>query len=213
MSFFDRIDATAHVAAAFPGGLAEGASLRTPCGARRVEFIRPGDMIVTRTNGLQPVRLVWKRTVPAAEARAMPALAPVVLKPRVLGPMMPQHDVTIAPDHRLLIPGWRVADWPDEANILVPARAIAGLCDGAYVDCAAGSIIYYQLVFDFPQIVTVDGLPVESLTPTAAVIGTLGLAMRESLMRRFPQLRRDPAAYPPAAYPAAGSVEFQTPMA
>ncbi len=80
-------------------GLSGSASLRTPCGARRVENLRPGDLVVTRDNGLQPVRMVWTRTVTAAEIAADPSLAPVRLKPRAIGPMMPQRDLIVAAGH------------------------------------------------------------------------------------------------------------------
>ena len=51
-------------------GLCEGANLRTPCGARRIEFLRRGDLVVTRDNGLQPARLTLR------SPRSSSALAP-----------------------------------------------------------------------------------------------------------------------------------------
>ena len=108
-------------------GLCAGANLRTPCGLRRVENLRKGDLVVTRDNGLQPVRMLWKRVVAAAEIAADPSLAPVVLRPRAIGPMMPQRDLAVGGAHRLLIPGWRLADEEDGESCLVPDRDIAGL--------------------------------------------------------------------------------------
>ncbi|SIO39933.1 Hint domain-containing protein [Rhodovulum sp. ES.010] len=209
MSFFEQIDPVVGSADAFPGGLGAGANLRTPCGPRRVENVRPGDMIVTRGNGLQPVRLVWRRTLTPEAVRATPALAPVRLTPRALGPMMPQHPLLLAPDHRMLIPGWRLADWPEDMPALVAAAEFAGVSDAAYIDRAGDGMTFYQFVFDFPQVLTVNGLPVESLVPDQQVIATLGLAERESLWQRFPQLKRDPSAYPPVEYRAAAEVEFR----
>ena len=58
-------------------GLCEGASVRTPCGPRRVEFVRKGDLIVTRDNALQPVRMIWTQTVTAAEVSLEPGKAVV----------------------------------------------------------------------------------------------------------------------------------------
>ncbi|TCP39899.1 Hint domain-containing protein [Rhodovulum marinum] len=209
MSFVEQIEPMIAGASAFPGGLAEGANLRTPCGPRRVENVRPGDMIVTRTNGLQAVRLVWRRRLSAEALRANPALAPIRLKPRALGPMMPRNDLVVAPDHRVLIPGWRVAGWPDEAQLLVPAAEIAGRSDAAYVDRARDDLTLYQFVFDSPQVLNANGLPVESLSPDAGVIATLALAEREALLRRFPQLTRDPTAYPPTEYRSVTGVDLR----
>ncbi|MEX5728302.1 hypothetical protein Ga0609869_001655 [Rhodovulum iodosum] len=207
MSLLQKIDPPGG-GPAFPGGVAEGANLRTPCGPRRVEFVRNGDMIVTRTGGLQPVRLVWQRRLTADEVARHPDRAPVRLMPRALGPMMPQSALLVAPDHRLLIPGWRLAAWPDDRAALVPAREIAGTSDAAFIDRAPAAVTLYHFVFDSPQVLLVNGLPVESLAPGARVIAGLGLAERTSLFDRFPQLRKDPSAYPPAEYPSASGTDY-----
>ncbi len=94
-------------------GLCAGANLRTHCGGRRVEFLREGDLVVTRDNGLQPVRMIWTRTVTAAEIAADPSLAPIVLRPRAIGPMMPQRTLSVGSAHLLLIPVWRILDEED----------------------------------------------------------------------------------------------------
>ena len=196
---------------AFPGGLAAGVQLRTPCGPRRVEFVRPGDMIVTRDNGLQPVRLVWRRQVTSRHMRLGASCAPIRLKARVLGPMMPRQDLLLARDHRLLVPGWRLVGWPDDRPALVAAGDIAGMSDGAYVDRSCEELTLYHFVFDTPQVLNANGMPVESLVPGAGVIAELGLAERESLLARFPQLRTDPEAYPPAEYGSASGIDYLLP--
>ena len=81
-------------------GLCAGANLRTPCGERRVEFLRAGDLVVTRDNGLQPVTLIWTRMIPAAELAADPSLAPVLLPKRAIAPMMPAKPLMVGGAHR-----------------------------------------------------------------------------------------------------------------
>ena len=107
-------------------GICAGANLRTPCGPRRVEYLRQGDLVVTRDNGLQPVRMIWTRTVTASEIAADPSLAPVTLKPRAIAPMMPQKEVAVGGGHRLLIPGWRLGDENSTENSLVAQRDFTG---------------------------------------------------------------------------------------
>ena len=91
-------------------GVCSGANVRTPMGARRIELVRPGDLIVTRDNGLQPVKQIWKRTLTEVELARASDLAPICLQPRAIGPMMPTRPLRIAPGHRALIPGYRIAD-------------------------------------------------------------------------------------------------------
>lgn len=208
MTYLTRIEDASAVSKTFQGGLAEGANVRTPCGPRRVELVRPGDLIVTRDTGLQPVRMVWSREVSSAEMKLNPELAPIRLQPRAVGPMMPQHHLSIAPDHRILVPGYRILGQEDTKSCLVLARELAGTSDAAYVDRSREVVKYYTFVFDSHQMFCVNGLPVESFLPTAAAVAGLNTELREDLVRRFPQLRREPNSYPPAEYNAVVDAEY-----
>jgi hypothetical protein len=208
LSFQGKIDADGLQCSAFRGGLVEGANVRTPCGLRRIELVRPGDLIVTRSNGLQPVGMIWKRTVSHDDMRLNPVLAPIRLKPRAIGPMMPQRDLLVAQDHRLLIPGFRVAGVPDTTCVLAEAHEIAGTSDSIFVDRSLETVTYYQVVFDSHQILTANGQPVESFLPNASAIATLNTAMRDALVQRYPQLVREPSSYPPADFQIASGFEY-----
>lgn len=181
-------------------GLCAGANLRTPCGPRRVEFLRVGDLVVTRDNGLQPVRLIWTRTITKAEIAADPSLAPVMLRPRAIGPMMPQRDLAVGGAHRLLIPGWRLEDEEDATNCLVPARDIVGVNDEAFVDRAPEEVTYYNIVFDEPQVMAVNGMPVESFQPTKDSLKDVPKDAREELRKAFPELGPKFSDYPAPRY-------------
>lgn len=183
-------------------GLSATATVRTPCGGRRVENVRPGDLIVTRDNGLQPVKMVWTRTVTAAEMDADPSLAPVRFRPRAIGPMMPGRDLLVAAAHRILVPGWRLADRPDEKPCLIAARAIAEASDAAWFDRAPGEMTFYNIVFDAHQVFCADGLPVESYLPTPASLGELDDDLRGSLAALFEVHAEDGAGFPQPRYPA-----------
>ena len=208
MSFQGKIESDGLETAGFRGGLVEGANVRTPCGLRRIELVRPGDLIVTRNNGLQPVRMIWKRTVSQEDMQQNGDLAPIRLKPRAIGPMMPQRDLLVAPDHRLLIPGFRVAGMPNDKCVLAEAREIAGTSDAVYIDRSLETVQYYQMVFDCHQVLTANGQPVESFLPSPSNIASLNGEMRDALVSRFPQLRREPNAYPPAEFTIASGIEY-----
>lgn len=181
-------------------GLCAGANVRTPCGPRRVEFVRKGDLIVTRDNGLQPVRMVWTRVVTAAEMAADPSLSPVVLKPRAIGPMMPQKELAVGRAHRLLIPGWRLEDEDDATNCLVPARDVAGINDNAFVERQDADITYYNLVFDEPQVFCANGLPIESFSPDDETISETPESVLQQLRETFPEQAPGFVDYPAPRY-------------
>ena len=181
-------------------GLCAGANLRTPCGGRRVEFLRRGDLVVTRDNGLQPVRMIWTRTVTATEIAADPSLAPIVLRPRAIGPMMPQKTLSVGSAHRLLIPGWRLLDEEDSESCLVPARDIAGLNDSTFIDRAPDEVTYYNVVFDEHQVFAANGLPVESFLPTVESLKETPRQVREDLKKTFPERAPKFQDYPAPRY-------------
>lgn len=171
-------------------------------------MVRPGDLVVTRSNGLQPVQMVWKRKLRKAQIERHPELAPVRLRTRAVGPMMPQRDVMVAPDHRLLIPGFRLAGVEDAQSVLIEAAKIAGMSDSVERVTDLDHVTYYQLVFDSHQVITANGLPVESFLPDAAAVQALGGEMREALEERYPEVFQAPESYPRAQYPFMADVEY-----
>ena len=182
-------------------GLSGEATLRTPCGGRRIENVRPGDLIVTRDNGLQAVKMVWTREVTAAEIAGDPSVAPVRLKPRAIGPMMPQRDLLLAASHRILVPGYRLVDMPDETSCLIPARDIQEASDAAYLDREPVDRLFFNLVFDSHQVFCANGLPVESYLPSRTGLSELDEAVRGDLRTPFQVEGKNPG-FPVPRYSA-----------
>ncbi len=187
-------------------GLCAGANLRTPIGERRIEFFRKGDLVVTRDNGLQPVRMIWKREIPEAEIAADPSLAPVLLNTRAIGPMMPARPLRVGGAHRLLIPGWRLEDEDDKINCLVPARDVDGVSLGNETDAVEAT--YYNIVFDAPQVFCANGMPVESFVPTPESLRLMSADVKKELRSIFPDADPEFRKYPSLAYKARARVSY-----
>jgi len=190
-------------------GLCGEANVRTPLGARRVEMLHPGDMVVTRHNGLQPVRMIWTRTVTLAEMREHPEMAPIRLKPRAVGPMMPGRDLRIASGHRALVPGYRIVGVEDAQPCLMRVDAVALACDAAFADRSAEEVTFYNLVFDRHEVFTAEGLPVESFRPSPKALDMLDVTAREELLELFPNLSRRRCAYPGLPHPVARASAYR----
>ena len=200
MSVLTKIDGVPAHQAQLPLGLATGANVRTPCGPRRVENLRPGDLVVTRKDGLQPIRMIWKRTIAATELAADPSLAPVVISPRAIGPMMPQQELRIASSHGILLPGYRVEGVKDADVCMIRARDFAAQSEEAWIDRTNRETNFYNLVFDDHQIFAANGLPVESFLPSPMSVSVLGKDEREELERILGTPDGN-AAYPEQVYP------------
>lgn len=192
-------------------GLCAGANLRTPIGERRVEFLRKGDLVVTRDNGLQPVRLIWQRDISEAEIAADPSFAPVLLETRAIGPMMPARPLRLGGAHRLLVPGWRLLDEDDHENCLVPARDVDGVSLGNETNAAKAT--YYNIVFDAPQVFCANGMPVESFAPCAATLPYIPAEVIADLRKLFPELGPEFTNYPEPTYKARARVSYTPSLA
>lgn len=213
MTVLTRIESVASLDSRMPVGLAAGANVRTPCGLRRVENLRPGDLIVTRNDGLQPVRMIWKQTICAAEVAADPSLAPVLIPTRAVGPMMPQSAICVGAAQAVLIPGYKIEGRADTDPCLMRARDYAEICDEVCVRDPEGDAVFYSLVFDHPYVFTANGLPVESFHPTERALGLLGEEVRAEFQHLVPHLLSGEGEAEEPFYPvwepdeAKGSVE------
>jgi len=144
----------------------------------RIETLAPGDRLLTRDHGPQPLRWIGKATL-----RAAGSLAPVVIASGALGN---EGDLIVSQHHRLFLyqrhealgaPGPELLV---QAGLLVDGRAIR-LRPGGFVD-------YYSLAFDRHEIVYAHGVPVESLLITDATVARMPEALADDLRARFPGL-------------------------
>jgi hypothetical protein len=133
----------------------EGTRIATPDGEVPVEALRPGDLVLTRDRGPQPVRWVGRRAVPGRGV-----MAPVEVGAGRLGARRP---LLVSPQHRLLIRDSRAELLFGVAEVLAPAL---GLVDGTTVRRRAmPRVVYVHLLLDRHEILLAEGCAAESLLP------------------------------------------------
>jgi len=201
MTVLTRIEGVAALETELPIGVAAGAQVRTPCGPRNVENLRPGDLIVTRRDGLQPLRMIWKRTIAASEVAADPSLAPVSFATRAIGPLMPQAPISLAAAHRVLVPGYRLEGAEDTEPCLIRARDLAGKSSDVALERNSGDLTLYNLVFDEHQVFAANGLPVESFLLSPTNLCRLEEDAMAELSEIFPDIDEDADAFSKPVYP------------
>ncbi|SHI34161.1 Hint domain-containing protein [Palleronia salina] len=141
-------------------GLAAGTRVMTLDGMIPVEFLTPGDRVVTRDGGISVLRGV-KVTVHTD-------VRPVTISASVLGHDRPERDMTVAPDQPLLIRGWKSRALYAADSSLVPAARMA---DGQYITVADApqSLRSFQLVFDAEHIIYAEGVELAMTTTVADI--------------------------------------------
>ncbi len=167
---------------------------------------------MTRDNGLQPIRWVGSRHLSASELRAAPDLAPVILRKDALGPGLPSKDLMVSPQHRLLLEGYRIELAIGQSEAFCAAKT---LIDGtSVVTSPLWGVTYIHLMFDAHQILTANGMPCESLLPSAPVLDAFHDQSREELLAIYPDLRAAPThgpfqmARPPMSAPETRFARF-----
>ncbi|NRP12289.1 MULTISPECIES: Hint domain-containing protein [unclassified Aliiroseovarius] len=118
-----------------------------------IETLAPGDRILTRDSGPQPIRWIGQQTV-----RATGAFAPITI---AAGALNNEAELTLSPSHRLFIYQRVDALKAGQKEVLVRARDLVG---GPDVTRSEGGFVdYYQLLFDKHEIIYAEGIPAESL--------------------------------------------------
>ncbi|WP_169583086.1 Hint domain-containing protein [Rhodobacter capsulatus] len=136
-------------------GFAAGTRVRTPTGLRRVETLKPGDMVETQDAGAQPVVSVERMRLPALRTQAPIRFA--------AGAHGADRAVLVAPQQRVLVRDPVLEMLFGEAEVLVAART---LVDGEMVSRHPGGMVdYVRLVFDCAHMVFAEGLAVECFRP------------------------------------------------
>jgi len=156
-----------------------GTRITLPGGAQvAIETLEPGDRILTRDHGPQPVRWVGKATL-----RARGAFAPVVISAGTLGNL---GDLVVSPHHRIFLYQRGPRRLGGTAEILVQAKH---LVDGDSVQRREGGFVdYFSLVFDRHEIIYAEGIPAESLMVNEATVSLLPAELADEVRARFPGL-------------------------
>ncbi len=167
---------------------APGTGIATPRGTVAVETLAPGDRVVTRDNGVQTVRWVGRRDLRAGELIASPRLRPVLIRAGALGPNLPERDLMVSPNHRMLLSPAAADVLFAEPEVLVPAKHLVGLA-GVQRVCPAG-VSYVHVMFDAHEVILADGAWSESFQPGDMSLGGIGHGQREEILGLFPDLAR-----------------------
>ncbi|SNS93607.1 Hint domain-containing protein [Antarctobacter heliothermus] len=174
------------------GGLPCCARIKTLQGERRAGDLRPGDRVLTRDNGYQPMR--WSGRTPSGS----PAVAAIRMRKGVLGHGVPERVMLVAPGQRFVIGGPRLRHLLGLAEATVTAAQLTRLKGVAALYHTPG--VHVQMLFDRHEVLLAEGVWTESLRLTPAVLARLPRATQDALIAAGPALAEDGSA-PPARPP------------
>jgi len=164
-----------------------GTQIETAAGEVPVERLRVGSLVRTLDDGLQPIRWIGSKPLGALDLVLQPKLRPICIARGSLGPDLPARDLTVSPQHRVLVRS-RVAERMfGNDEVLLPAQKLLAL-DGVDVVRGGGGVEYFHFLFDRHQLVLSDGAITESLLPGDVAMQSIGAEARAEILALFPGL-------------------------
>jgi hypothetical protein len=177
---------TAQVSFAPVPCFAAGMQIQTPDGPRPIENIRAGDLVETVGHGPRPVR--WAGRARVRFGAGPHRLKPVLIRAGALAAGVPDVDLVVSPQHRILISDWRCELLFGMNQVLAPAKGLVNGRDIFRLD-ACRAVDFVHILFERHEIVTVNGTQAESLYPGTRSMNGLGAGASTEIRALFADLR------------------------
>jgi hypothetical protein len=143
-----------------------------------IEALQPGDRVLTRDHGPQPVRWLGKATL-----RAIGTFAPIIITAGTLGN---GGDLIVSPHHRIFLYQRQRKAGLNTSELLVQAKHLVD--DERVFQREGGFVDYFSIVFDHHEIIYAEGVPAESLMVNDATLSRLPADLAKDVKARFPGL-------------------------
>ena len=182
-----------------PPCFAPGTLIETDIGPRAVETLGPGDKVCVRGGPPEPILWVTSRTL-----RFGPKTlhhGPIEIKRGALGQGLPERDLVVSPQHRILLGGDGVEQQYDVAEVLGMAKGLLPM-DGVRRMKGKAQITYHTLMLARHRVIFAEGLPVESFYPGLYILRGFPASVQAKITTLVPALATNPGqGYGPHAAP------------
>ena len=164
-----------------------GTKIATIKGETLVENLVAGDKVITRDNGIQDLRWIGQKKIDWRIMTANPHLKPVLVRQGSLGHDLPERDLMLSPNHRVLVGNDRTALEFNASEVLVAAKHLIGGNSVRSIDSIGTTYIHFM--FDRHEVVLSDGIWSESFQPTDNSLKGFGNSQRAEIFEIFPDLQ------------------------
>lgn len=177
---------------------AQGTMIATPTGPQRIETLVEGDKVLTANGDSCEIRWIGRRVVSMFEMLHAPKLRPVRIRAGALGNQLPDRDLLVSRQHRILIRSKIAERMFGTKEVLIPAIKLVG-CTGIAVDDQPRALEYFHILLDEHEILLANGTPAESLFTGPEALKSLSPEAVDEIATLFPEVLERIALQGPAA--------------
>lgn len=165
---------------AFAVCFASGTRIETPNGRVFVEALQTGDPVLTRDGGAKRIRWIGRRRVPARDA-----FAPVRIAAGALGAGLPERDLVVSQQHRILLASKIAERMTGAHEVLVAAKKLVGR-PGIALVTDMDEVTYHHILLDAHEIVFAEGAATESLLAGPMALASFNAGTLAEIRALFP---------------------------
>ncbi|KIC47021.1 calcium-binding protein [Ruegeria sp. ANG-S4] len=164
-----------------------GTGIQTPTGTRAIETLKAGDLVNTLDSGPQIIRWIGSRTLDSIDLAVKPNLRPIRFSKGSLGEGLPEKDLLVSPQHRMLVRSQIASRMFAKREILIAAKKLVGM-SGVSVDASVAQVTYHHILFDRHEVIFAEGAPSESLFTGPEALKSVGDAAVAEIQDLFPEI-------------------------
>ncbi len=161
---------------------AKGTLIDTSNGPTLVETLRPGDLVWTLDHGSMSIR--WNRSDAQPLEGVGAGEKPVLIAAGALGGQLPEQDLIVSPQHRILVGGHRQLQGLFGSEAFAPAKSLTAVRGIRHMK-GKQSITWVHFACDRHEVVKANGCLSESLLLGPMVVNGLTAAERQSVTDIF----------------------------
>lgn len=198
----NAVDATEIVPICF----CRGTLINTPAGDRKVEDLRAGDQVCRVGKSPAKLRRVFSTRIRSGDLSVNPRLRPVRIMAGSLGMGLPNRDLLVSRQHRIMASSSIAERMFGGKEVLIPAIKLTKL-PGIFVEETVQEVTYFHLLFDRHEIICAEGAPTESLYTGPEALKAVTPEARDEILTIFPEVA-DPGHVPePARHIPSGRLQ------
>ncbi|MBA3910224.1 MAG: hypothetical protein C0524_10155 [Rhodobacter sp.] len=166
-----------------------GTMIATPSGPRAVETLVAGDMVLNDQGEAHQIFWVGRSRISLAALHRNPGLNPIRIPANAFGPSLPEADLLVSPQHRIVLEGPAAELLFGETRVLAPVKHLVGTF--AETVTSDADVDYFHILTEGHEILVSNGLPTESFQPARRMIDVMASGTRAVLEETLEVLGRE----------------------